>query len=88
MITKDLPDTKCFKCGWEMNAASSVGQDAVPSSGDVSLCIECGAINIFADDMTLRAPTDTEALEVEENPQQMILVRQVRNALARIRQQQ
>jgi hypothetical protein len=31
-----------------------------PTPGDFSLCIRCASLNVFGDDMRLRAPTDEE----------------------------
>jgi len=54
----------CPTCGYQMDAHSAVGyEDAVPSTGDWSVCLACGALMIFQrtfGKLTLRLPTDAE----------------------------
>lgn len=52
-----LPQSKCCECGHQMDACSGPCE---PSPGDLTLCINCGSLNVFADDLTLRYPTDDE----------------------------
>jgi hypothetical protein len=57
-MTKDLDTTRtppnfCLKCGYLIDAASSVGPKAKPEVGDVSMCISCGSLSRFKADMTL-----------------------------------
>jgi len=37
----------CPSCGYKVDAATGVGHDAAPSDGDISICIECCAVNAF-----------------------------------------
>lgn len=57
--TTALPKSRCCECGYESDHASGPG---APTPGDASLCIDCGSLSFFADDMTLRAPTRDEML--------------------------
>jgi hypothetical protein len=58
--TSKVPPGKCVECGYETDHAS--GGKESPEPGDASLCIMCGSLSIFADDLTLRAPTVQEML--------------------------
>lgn len=56
-----LPETKCTKCEAIINEAThTLGEDSQPVPGDLSICIECEHVMIYADDMTLRDMTEAE----------------------------
>lgn len=62
---------KCPVCGYRPNRATFShgfpipGPAAKPEAGDVSLCWNCGAVNIFTDDRgNLRRPTISERKEM------------------------
>ena len=51
----------CPKCGMIADAATSVeAGDHSPSLGDVGVCIQCGSVNIYNEDLSLRAATPEE----------------------------
>jgi len=66
-----LPESTCPDCGYHMDAATSVdGEDGAPQAGDLSLCISCGALLEFNEDLLLVKATretvselDVESLE-------------------------
>jgi len=60
----------CPGCGEILNGASFVGEgaDASPNPGDITVCIGCGEIIAFADDLTLRGLTDEEMIEIAADP--------------------
>jgi uncharacterized protein with PIN domain len=66
MASTDTPESNCPSCGKLLDAASSF-KNAVPSPGDFSICINCGHILVFADDLTVRNPTDAEIVEIAGN---------------------
>lgn len=72
MTTTRTPDCKCLDCGMLISAASTCEDERVPSPGDISICIHCGHIMIFNEDLTVRALTDAEVIEVAGN-QEIIL---------------
>jgi len=47
-----------------MDRASMLNGDDQPSPGDVTLCIGCGHIMAFADDLSFRELTDQEIVAV------------------------
>jgi len=58
------PPSPCLHCGALNDAAFSVGNDAEPSPGAITMCLECGHVMAFADDMSLRALTGDEIKKV------------------------
>ena len=51
----------CLHCGEQLDGATSVGgMDASPTLGDITVCLLCGHIMAFADDLTLRPLTAAE----------------------------
>jgi len=61
---RHIPRSLCLHCGKPLDGATSVNVDAPPDPGDVVVCLFCGHIMAFADDLTLRPLTDAEANEV------------------------
>jgi hypothetical protein len=59
----------CTACGVVLDCASIVHQGnstqpAMPKPGNITICIKCGHIMGFRDDLTLRDLTDEEAHKV------------------------
>jgi len=54
------PAGTCCECGAEVNrtTATQIGQK--PEPGDFTLCFVCTSLNVLADDLSIRAPTDEE----------------------------
>ena len=59
-----VPACACLCCGKMLDRADSMVHDNAPKPGDFSLCLECGHLMAFADDLTLRKLTDAEMVEV------------------------
>jgi hypothetical protein len=47
-----------------LDACSEAAGNSTPGPGDITLCIYCGHIMAFADDLTLRELTNEEIYEV------------------------
>jgi hypothetical protein len=67
-----MPPQMCVECGLLFNAASPTGPDRhkgfrqpKPRPGNVSLCLNCGHLALYGDDMKLREPTAEENTEPE-----------------------
>jgi hypothetical protein len=58
-----LPLSHCLSCGRELDAATSL-HGATPNSGDITVCMKCGHVMAFADDLTVRALTDAEMYDI------------------------
>jgi hypothetical protein len=64
--TPKLKPQMCVECGLLFNASSPTqGKRSLPKPGNVSLCLNCGHLALFGDDMMLREPTAAEWTEPE-----------------------
>lgn len=69
--TTRTPISKCPSCGTPNDAATLAGKGdeaTRPDPGDVSVCLYCGHLMAFAEDLTLRDLTDAEMHEVAGDP--------------------
>jgi hypothetical protein len=64
MKTTRYPPVPCVNCGKLVDSASALDGDHTPKPGDVTICLDCRHLMVFADDMTLRNPTDEEIVEI------------------------
>jgi hypothetical protein len=65
-----VPNGNCCECGRESNcAAPAAPNEPVPEPGDFSLCFYCTSLNVFGDDMVLRAPTEEEVIRAASDPE-------------------
>jgi hypothetical protein len=55
-----IPKQRCAACGYRMDKSTEAFGDAAPKPGDVSICLACGAVQVFTADLTLRNPTRDE----------------------------
>lgn len=55
---------KCPNCQTALEAVTNASRDehARPNGGDASYCVECGAVLLFNDDLTMREMTMREYL--------------------------
>lgn len=74
LVETRTPVSPCPSCGAKNNAASGTG---TPGPGDVSICLYCGHISLFADDLTLRPATDEELVEVKKHPEMLLAIEMV-----------
>ena len=64
-MTTRLFESECLGCGKLLGAAADpTDDDAVPEPGDITICIGCGYLMVFADDLTFREIREDEILEV------------------------
>lgn len=64
------PVNHCLNCGRKISAAAPTPDfpdDSAPSPGDIAICLDCAHVHVYADDLTLRAPTDDEMTEIAGN---------------------
>ena len=59
-----MPDNDCISCGKKMTGATGVDWDDRPSPGDFAVCLYCGHLAAYADDLRLRPLTDDELHEI------------------------
>jgi hypothetical protein len=55
-----LPTCRCPYCEHRFDAATSIGSDAVPKPGDLTLCISCASPLVFTATLTARKPLPGE----------------------------
>jgi len=59
--TTRTPRNKCLNCGFWTEAASTPdGSAGAPTEGSLSVCIKCGAVMMFDQDLRLRGMTASE----------------------------
>ena len=64
-MTTRTPEAKCLRCEHKVDAVSHPTNDeVVPKPGDATVCLYCGYLMVFTDDMTFRELTEEELLEV------------------------
>jgi ribosomal protein S27AE len=68
VTTARLPESRCPKCGYRMDAATAVEGESTPVPDDVSMCARCGELLQFAPDMSLRSlpASEYDALGFEQ----------------------
>lgn len=81
-INIEVPPSPCLGCG-EINDSASTREDYTPVPGSYALCAYCGHIAIFADDLTLRNPTDAEMIEIAGDPR-LIAYQKLRPGIEKI----
>jgi len=78
MITR-TPECRCLNCGHKLNAAGGINAEDAPEPGNICLCIECGAVMMYADNLTVRGMTREEMDDISNHAETMnFLARQVR----------
>jgi hypothetical protein len=77
-----VPESLCPECGNKLNTAGTPdGGPGAPSSGDLAVCIRCGAVQIYGADLRARGFTEAEKRDLLANQE---LLRQLRSAVERI----
>lgn len=69
MKTTRTSASACLNCGEPINMATAADGDWKPTPGDVSVCLHCSYVAIFADDLTVREATDAEMVEMAGMPE-------------------
>ena len=65
-----MKSSRCASCGIELDAARSLEvKTHGPRPGDISICIYCSYIMVYADDLALRELTDKEMIEIAGEPE-------------------
>lgn len=67
---EDAINDLCDNCGYQLDAVSGVDGEFIPKTGDVSICLKCGARRIFVIEdghLSRRMPTEDEAQNMEED---------------------
>lgn len=56
-VESEVSSSPCCECGHVLDRVSGPDQ---PVPGDFTLCIRCTSLNVFAENMLFRRPTDDE----------------------------
>jgi hypothetical protein len=73
---RHTPRSRCLGCGRKIDGATYVGEeDQAPDPGDVTVCIYCGHIQAFDDDLKLRELTPVEQLDIAGDPRILAIQR-------------
>jgi hypothetical protein len=79
MISR-TPVSRCLNCGHKFNAAGGINAEDAPEPGNICLCIACGAVMLYAEDLTVRGMTREEMDDLSNDAETMnFLARQVRS---------
>ncbi len=84
-----VPPSACTNCGMVMDDATGVTDDdhkgdIVPDPGDFTVCINCGHVMAFTNDLTLRDLTDIE-IRMVAGDKRLIMIQQARANVLRDR---
>lgn len=60
MRSSTVPLDRCRVCASPNDRAADLFGAQRPTPGDFSICINCGALSMYNDDLSLREPTDDE----------------------------
>jgi hypothetical protein len=63
-----VPVCKCPACAAPLGFATNVVRDDAPVPGCFTICLECGHLMAFAEDLTLRDLTDAEQIKIAGDP--------------------
>jgi hypothetical protein len=83
MTTTTMPTTPCPSCGELLDAATSMLEDAVPSDGDINVCIQCGHIMVFENGQP-RNLTDAEMYQIAGD-RRIIALQKVRGEVVAVK---
>lgn len=66
-----IPKDQCPECGYVIDSTSEAYNygGARPQSGDISMCLSCGYLSVFNEDLTRRRPTKEEAESIQRAPE-------------------
>jgi hypothetical protein len=67
-----VPQANCPHCGVAQDGASGLCTSQ-PQPGDVSICVECGGVSVYQDDMTREKWPCSEPLPPEVDAAQRII---------------
>ncbi len=80
--TFKLEQFKCPYCGTNLNAAAGVGEcDRPPQPGDITICIKCGEVYEFGENLEGVVPSQEKQIEYMSIPE----VNKIRMALALVK---
>jgi hypothetical protein len=76
-----IPQSFCPACDYRMEMADNVHGGGAPDPGDCSVCLNCGQLLIFTDDLTLRVMTAAEVKEWMSDAEAWRAIDQIRRTI-------
>lgn len=65
---RQTKENHCPYCNHLLDGISQVNGENLPEPGDASICIQCGNVSVFDDDLSLRKPLPEEESAIQEDP--------------------
>ena len=65
------PLNYCLDCEMLIDSGAptpDAPDDSTPTPGDIAICLHCAHVMIYADDLTVREPTNDEVVEIAGDP--------------------
>ena len=72
------PNRVCLKCGKRVDEATALDDEAVLYAGDVSICIYCGDVAMYDDDLLLRPCLPDELAGIMADPHARRVIEEAR----------
>jgi hypothetical protein len=66
--TEVVPSCACLGCGKVHDRATGLNDSHDAAPGDITICIKCGHVMAYDDDMKFRELTDEEVIAVAGDP--------------------
>lgn len=66
MVETHMPPSNCLDCGKVLDAATGI-TGGTPAAGCLSICIYCGAVTMYGDDLRLRPLTEVEIEDIQKD---------------------
>lgn len=71
---KEILKPQCPNCNVILDKATGLEEKDIPSKGDYSICLHCGEILIFDDNLSVRKPTFYEITYLMNNNSKTLLI--------------
>ena len=64
-----IPEQTCNFCHYRMDATTDAFGEATPKPGDYSICLNCGKIGVFDENLVVQKPTPEEQDAINKHAQ-------------------
>jgi hypothetical protein len=84
-MPNQISNNNCTACGVYLDSATNVrgyklDEEMMPKPGDITVCIKCGHIMAFGDNLELRELTNQEAHDAAGDPD-ILAIQEARGAI-------
>lgn len=77
---------KCLKCGETCDSATPINRQEYPYAGDITICLYCGHMMAFNDDLSIRNLTEEEARLIADDPV-ITRIQEIRNEVLKVKRE-